>query len=135
MSWTRTQVAQELLGVPVSTLRSWERSTGFKPTGASSFQEFTPATYDAADVAVLQVIHHASELGIFGSHLAHVHQAVAGLRPHFLPGWSGLCITTTDGRGWLIGSGVPGPDSVESIIENLSPPARIQLVAQVVVPR
>lgn len=134
MSWTRAQTA-DMLGVPVSALRAWERTTKFKPAGASSFQEFTPATYDPSDVAILQVLQQASDIGLTGTHLAQVHDTVAALRPHFQPGWSGLCVTTTDYRSWLIGAGTPGPASVEAILDTLAPLARIQVLARVEVPQ
>lgn len=134
MTWTRAQVAADHLDIPVGTLRSWERATGFKPIGAATFQDFTPATYDAADVALLQVIQHASEIGIIGTALAQIYRSASTLRPHFLPGWSGVCVTTTDGRAWVTGPGVPGRITVDAIAADLKLPARIQVVAQVVVP-
>lgn len=135
VTWTRAQVAAEHLAVTVATVRSWERSTGFRPAGASAFQEFSPTVYDSADIAILQIIQHASDIGLTGTHLGQVHDSVAPLRPHFLPGWTGLCVTTTDLRAWLVGPGVPGPDSVDTIAAALDLPTRIQTIAPVVVPQ
>lgn len=135
MTWTRAQVASEQLDVTVSTLRGWERAAGFKPVGVATFGDFTPATYDAADIAVLQVVRHASQIGLGGADLARVCRAANTLRPHFLPGWTGLCVTSTSGRAWVSGSSVPGRVTVNDIAADLTPTDRIQVVAQVVVPR
>lgn len=135
MTWTRIQVATEHLDVTVSTLRGWERASGFKPVGASAFGDFTPATYDAADIAVLQVIRHASQIGLGGAALAQVYRSANTLRPHFLPGWSGLCVTSIAGRAWVSGPSVPGQVTVNDIAAALPSEDRIQVVAAVVVPQ
>lgn len=133
--WTRAEVAETLLHVPSATLRTWERTTGFRPTGASTFQEFTPATYDAGDVALLRIIQHASSIGLAGVALAKVHDIATQLRTHFLPGWSGVAVLSTDGRAWLVGAGVPGPPSVDQVVSLLPPGAQILLASRVEVPR
>lgn len=134
MPWTRTEVAEQHLQIATSTLRSYERAGGFKPSGAAAFQEFASATYDSVDIAVLQIIHHASEIGIAGSDLARIHESAKVLRPFFKPGWQGLCVITNDGRAWQVGPGAPGPASVEEIAASLTGDARISAVVSVVVP-
>ena len=134
MPWTRTEVAEQHLHVTTSTLRSYERAAGFRPSGAAAFQEFASATYDPADIAVLQIIHHAAEIGIAGSNLAKVHDAAKTLRPFLKPGWRGLCVTTDDGRAWQIGDGAPGPASVNDVADSLADDVRITAVVSVVVP-
>lgn len=132
-TWTRAQVA-DLLDVSQATLRSWERAGAAAPSHPSAFQQWTPAEYTHADVAMLQVVTHGHRIGMTGAHLKFLWDAMQRMRSYLRPGWSGVAVVDTAGTAWLVGEGVPGPSSVDEILVTLPNGTEICTVTRMEIP-
>lgn len=133
MAWTRAQIVEHLQVTP-ATLKNWERYGAGRPTTPSKFQVWAPAEYEVEDVALLQVVAHASRVGMGGKQLTRLWESLMAVRRFLRPGWSGVVVVDSDWQTWLVGEGVPGPTSVDVILDTLPKDAYIRTVSHMRVP-
>lgn len=131
--WTRAEVSA-MLGVPATTLRTWERAGAGRPSMAGTFQSPREARYSVADVLMLQVVAHAHRIGMNGSALAGVWNSMKRVRSYLTKDWSGIIVTTSAPDAYLIGSGQIGPEDVDSVVLNLPQGVDVRTVTFVKAP-